>query len=40
VQAFKEFHEDTVNKKFSDPKINVSIESQEYEKFLELVEKI
>jgi 3-methyl-2-oxobutanoate hydroxymethyltransferase len=40
VQAFKEFHEDTVNKKFSDSKINVSIESQEYEKFLELAEKI
>ena len=40
IQAFKEFHEDTVNKKFSDPKITVSIESQEYEKFLELAEKI
>ena len=40
VQAFKEFHEDTVNKKISDPKITASIESKEYEKFFELVEKI
>jgi 3-methyl-2-oxobutanoate hydroxymethyltransferase len=40
VQAFKEFYEDTVNKKFNDPKITVSIESKEYEKFLELAEKV
>ena len=40
VQAFKEFHKDTVNKKFSDPRINANIEIQEYEKFLELSEKI
>jgi 3-methyl-2-oxobutanoate hydroxymethyltransferase len=40
VKAFKEFHKDTVNKKFSDPRITASIESQEFEKFLELAEKI
>ena len=40
VKAFKEFHEDTINKNFNDPKITVGIENQEYDKFLELVEKI
>ena len=40
VDAFKEFHADTVNKNFNDPKITVGIENNEYEKFLELVEKI
>ena len=40
VAAFKEFHADTVNKNFNDPKITVTIEDREYEKFLELVEKI
>ena len=40
VSAFKEFHSDTVNKKFNDPKITVSIEDSEYEKFLKLAEKL
>ena len=40
VSAFKEFHSDTVNKKFNDPKITIGIEDREYEKFLELAEKI
>ena len=40
VNAFKEFHNDTVNKKFDDPKITVGIEDREYDKFLNLVEKI
>ena len=40
VAAFKEFHSDTVNKKFNDPKITIGIEDREYEKFLELAEKI
>jgi len=40
IDAFKEFHEDTINKNFNDPKITVGIEDKEYEKFLELAEKI
>ena len=40
VQAFKEFHNDSINKKFNDPKITVGIDDKEYEKFLELAEKI
>jgi len=40
VKAFKEFHNDTINRKFNDTKITVGIERQEYNKFLELVEKI
>ena len=39
VDAFKSFHEDTINKKFDDPKITVGIEDKEYEKFLKLAEK-
>ena len=39
VSAFKEFHYDTINKKFDDPKITVGIEDKEYEKFLKLAEK-
>ena len=39
VSAFKEFHDDTINKKFDDPKITVGIEDKEYEKFLKLAEK-
>ena len=39
VSAFKEFHEDTINKNFNDPKITVGIEDIEYEKFLKLAEK-
>jgi len=39
VDAFKSFHEDTINKKFDDPKITVGIEDKEYEKFLKLSEK-
>ena len=40
VNAFKEFHSDTVNKKFDDPKITVPIKDDEFNKFLELAEKI
>lgn len=40
VSAFKEFHDDVVNKTFDDPKITVGIEDREYDKFLELAEKI
>ena len=40
VRAFKEFHDDTINRNFNDPKITVDIEHQEYDKFLELAEKI
>ena len=39
VSAFKEFHKDTVNKNFNDPKINVKIKDDEFDKFLELAEK-
>ena len=40
VSAFKEFHKDTIEKKFNDPKITVGIEDSEFEKFLELAEKV
>ena len=40
VDAFKEFHEDTINKNFNDSKITVQIEDKEFDKFLELAEKI
>ena len=40
VSAFKEFHDDVVNKTFDDPKITVGIEDCEYDKFLELADKI
>ena len=40
VEAFKEFHNDTINKKFNDPKYTVDIKDDEYNKFLELSEKI
>jgi 3-methyl-2-oxobutanoate hydroxymethyltransferase len=39
VNAFKEFHNDTVNKKFDDPKITVGIDEKEFENFLKLSEK-
>ena len=39
VNAFKEFHEDTINKTFNDPKITVGIEDKEFEQFLKLSEK-
>ena len=39
VNAFKEFHNDTVNKKFDDPKITVGIDDNEFENFLKLAEK-
>ena len=39
VKAFKEFHEDTINKKFNDPKITVGIKDDEFEKFLKLSDK-
>lgn len=40
TKAFKEFHNDVVNKKFDDPKITVGIEDREYEKFINLAEKL
>ena len=40
IAAFKEFHEDTINKNFNDPKITVQIKDDEFDKFLELAEKI
>ena len=40
VNAFKEFHEDTINKNFNDPKITVGIDDKEFENFLKLSEKI
>ena len=40
ILAFKEFHDDTINKKFNDPEITVQIKDDEYDKFLELAEKI
>ena len=40
IPAFKEFHEDTKNKNFNDPKITVQIQDDEFDKFLELAEKI
>ena len=40
ILAFREFHDDTINKKFNDPKITVQIKDDEYDKFLELAEKI
>ena len=40
VGAFKEFHEDTINRRFDDPKLTVPIEDKEYEEFLKLSEKL
>ena len=40
IDAFKEFHDDTIKKKFNDPKINVEIDHSEFEKFLKKSEKI
>ena len=39
ILAFKEFHKDTIDKKFDDPKITVGIEDNEFEKFVELSNK-
>tara|TARA_B100001540_G_C15718640_1_gene601960 strand:+ start:306 stop:1133 length:828 start_codon:yes stop_codon:yes gene_type:complete len=39
LAAFKEFHSDTVNQTFNDPKITVGIEDKEYEEFLKLADK-
>ena len=40
VSAFKEFHQDTIDRNFNDPKITVPIDDREFDKFLELSEKI
>jgi 3-methyl-2-oxobutanoate hydroxymethyltransferase len=40
VNAFKEYHHDTVNKNFNDPKITVGIDDKEFENFLKLSEKL
>ena len=40
INAFKEFHEDTINKNFNDPKITVGIDDKEFENFLKLSEKL
>ena len=39
ILAFKEFHKDTIDKNFDDPKITVGIEDNEFEKFVELSNK-
>ncbi len=39
ILAFREFHKDTIDKKFDDPKITVGIEDNEFDKFLELSNK-
>ena len=39
VSAFKEYHNDTVNKTFNDSKITVSIDDKEFDNFLKLSEK-
>ena len=39
IHAFKEYHKDTVEKKFNDPKITVDIDSSEFENFLKLANK-
>ena len=39
IQAFREFHKDTIDKKFNDPKITVGIDDNEFDKFLELSNK-
>ena len=39
VSAFKEYHTDTVNKNFNDPKITVSIDDKEFDNFLKLSQK-
>ena len=40
IEAFTEFHNDTINKKFNDPSINVDINENEFEKFLKQSEKL
>tara|TARA_X000000368_G_C22994600_1_gene695995 strand:- start:90 stop:917 length:828 start_codon:yes stop_codon:yes gene_type:complete len=40
IDAFKEFHDDTIKKKFNDPSINVDIDEKEFEKFLKQSEKL
>jgi len=39
VAAFKEFHQDVIDKTFDDPKLTIGIQDREYDKFLELAEK-
>ncbi len=39
IHAFREYHKDTVEKKFNDPKITVDIDSSEFENFLKLANK-
>ena len=38
--VYKKFHQDTIDKNFNDPKITVGIDDSEFEKFMELSEKI
>ena len=40
INAFKEFHDDTINKKFNDPEVTVQITDEEFNKFEEMAEKI
>ena len=40
ISAFKEFHYDTINRKFNDSKITVGIDDKEFERFLKIAEKI
>lgn len=39
IEAFKEFHVDTINKKFNDLKLTVDIDKKEFDIFLKLSEK-
>ena len=40
INAFKEYHNDTINKNFNDPKITVGIDDKEFENFLKFSEKL
>lgn len=40
VNAFKEYIKDVEEKKFDDPKITVGIEDKEFDKFMNIADKI
>ena len=40
IDAFKEFHDDTIKKKFNNPSINADIDEGEFDKFLKQSEKL
>ena len=39
IAAFKEYHDDVINKRFEDPKKTIGIDDREFEEFLKLAEK-